>query len=327
MKTLSEIRQELSSALRQSEDFRLEKLNLYKKGVLITVICIIASLVCFFLGSTGTLAFYVVGIILLAGAIIIFYFMASKQVKEYKTHFKSNVLKRIVETMMPTVSYNATSGIQRTDFNSSQLFSSNHNIYNSEDYFKGTHKGINFEMSELDVKRRTSNTSYSNGQSRRHTSTTHIFKGLFIMITSPKSTYSETYVLPDTAEKMFGSFGKFLQKNLGALAQKGSMIYLENHPEFEKQFVVYGTEEIETERLLSQNLIQSILDIYTLWKKLPSLAFIHNKIYVAIPYTRDMLKVSLHKSLIDNQEEIIKQFIDEIALCMSIIDELSDDLK
>jgi hypothetical protein len=40
-----------------------------------------------------------------------------------------------------------------------------------------------------------------------------------------------------------------------------------------------------------------------------------------------MLKVSLHKSLIDNQEEIIKQFIDEIALCMSIIDELSDDLK
>jgi hypothetical protein len=327
MKNLSEIRQELSSVLRQSEDFRLEKAAAYKKGVIITIIAIIVGLICLGLGTLGYVLFYVVGIISIVGALIIFALTSSKRQKEYKTHFKSNVLKRIVESMMPTVSYQGERCIDRTDFNRAQIFSSNFNIYNGEDYFKGVYKGIGFEMSELDVKRRTQSTSYSNGQSRTNTNTTQIFKGLFMIITANKNSYGETYVLPDTAEKLFGSFGKFIQKNLGSLAQNGSMIYLENHPEFEKRFVVYTTEEIEAERLLSQSLLESMLDIFERWKITPSFAFIQNKVYVAIPFSRDMMKVSLHKSLIDNQEEILKQFMDEIALSMSIVDELSDNLK
>ena len=327
MKNLSEIRQELSSVLRQSEDFRLERAAAYKKGIMITIIAIIVGLIFLGLGTLGYAIFYIIGIIFIVAALIIFTLIATKNQKEYKTHFKSNVLKRIVESMMPTVSYQGNRYIDRTDFNRSQIFSSNFNIYKGEDYFNGVHKGISFEMSELDVKRKSQSTSYSNGQRRTTTNTSTIFKGLFIIITANKNSYGETYVLPDTAEKLFGSLGKFIQKSLGSLAQKGSMIYLENHPEFEKRFVVYATEEIESERLLSENLLESMLDIFERWKVTPSFAFIQNKVYVAIPFSRDMMKVSLHKSLIDNQEEILKQFMDEIALSMSIIDELSDDLK
>ena len=327
MKNLSEIRQELSSVLRQSEDFRIERAAAHKKGIIFMVIAIIVGLIFLGLGTLGYAIFYIVGIIFIVAALIIFTLIANKNQKEYKTHFKSNVLKRIVESMMPTVSYQGDRYIDRTDFNRSQIFNSNFNIYSGEDYFNGVHKGISFEMSELDVKRRSQSTSYSNGQSRTTTNTTSIFKGLFIIITANKNSYGETYVLPDTAEKFFGSLGKFIQKSLGSLAQNGSMIYLENHPEFEKRFVVYATEEIESKRLLSESLLESMLDIFEHWKVTPSFAFIQNKVYVAIPFSRDMMKVSLHNSLIDNQEEILKQFMDEIALSMSIIDELSDDLK
>lgn len=327
MKNLSEIRQELSSVLRQSEDFRLERAAAYKKGIIFMIIAIIVGLIFLGMGTLGYAIFYIIGIIFIVAALIIFTLIATKNLKEYKTHFKSNVLKRIVESMMPTVSYQGDRYIDRTDFNRSQIFNSNFNIYKGEDYFNGVHKGISFEMSELDVKRKSQSTSYSNGQSRTTTNTSTIFKGLFIIITANKNSYGETYVLPDTAEKLFGSLGKFIQKSLGSLTQNGSMIYLENHPEFEKRFVVYATEEIESERLLSESLLESMLDIFERWKVTPSFAFIQNKVYVAIPFSRDMMKVSLHKSLIDNQEEILKQFMDEIALSMSIIDELSDDLK
>ncbi len=105
------------------------------------------------------------------------------------------------------------------------------------------------------------------------------------------------------------------------------MIYFDQYPEFEKSFVVYSTEETASQSLLSENMIQSILDIYKRWNIIPRFAFIDNKVYIAIPYSNDILKVSLHKSLIDNQEEILQKFIDEIALSMSVIEELSDQLK
>jgi hypothetical protein len=329
MKTLSEIRQELSSVLFNAEEIRLEKASKYKNGVIFTLSSVLLgiSFIVMALMKFNPLLFFVLGIIFLLASIIVYNFTASKAQKEYKNHFKSNILKRIVETMMPDVNYQAEHGVKKTDFNSSQLFSSNHNVYEAEDYFSGKHNGVSFEMSELDVKRRSQSTSFSNGQTKTTTNTTSIFKGIFIIINSNKSTYGETYILPDSAEKMFGNFGKFLQKSLGSLAHKGSLIYLEQYPDFEKHFVVYCTEEIESQKLLSQNLIQSILDIYARWKVLPSFAFIQNKIYVAVPYRKDLLKVSLHKSLIDNQEEILQKFIDETALCMSIIDELSEEIN
>ena len=327
MKPLTEIRQELSALLVECEAFRLEKAAQHKKGVILTILAALTGVVLLTIGLIGSWVCLGLGVFFLVAAIIIFNIGASKHQKAYKTHFKSNILEQLIENMMPTVSYEANNQIQKSVFNSSQLFSTNYNIYNGEDYFIGTHKGISFEMSELDVKKQTTSTSYSNGQTRTRTSTTQIFKGLFIVISAKKSSYSETYVLPDTAEKLFGNFGKFLQKNIGSVIQRGSMIYLENYPEFEKRYVVYSTEEIESQRLLSENLIQSLMDIYEHWKKTPSFAFIHNKVYIALPHSKDLLKISLHKSLINNQDEVLKQFMDEIALSMNIIDELSDVLN
>jgi hypothetical protein len=323
MKTLSEIRQELAIVLRQCEAYRLEKLANYRNGVILTSIAAALAILSFgfsFFSSTASL-YNILGYVFLAVALIVYIFLAANHLKAYKTHFKSNILKNFIENIMPTVSYEGDNFIDRSDFNSANLFSSNYNNYRGEDYFKGIHNGISFEMCELYVTRRTSSGS------RNNTTTTNIFNGIFMIITANKSSDGETYILPDTAERNFGNFGKFIQKNIGYMVQRGSMIYFDQYPEFEKKFVVYSTEESASKSLLSENMIQSIFDINNRWNTIPSFAFIDNRVYVAIPYSNDLLKISLYKSLNDNQEEILQKFIDEIALSMSVIEELSEQLK
>ena len=57
----------------------------------------------------------------------------------------------------------------------------------------------------------------------------------------------KTYVLTDTAEKMFGFLGKKLQS---MNSSRDDLVYLEN-PDFEKQFVVYSSDQIEARYILS----------------------------------------------------------------------------
>ncbi len=316
MKNLSEIRQELSSLLRQTEEFRKEKYSAFNKGVLYTSLTLGAGALLLLFGLTSmNIILIIVGGLLILCAIAVYSFTAANHTREFKEKFKSTVLKQIVEGTIPGVSYGHDQFINQSEFNNSQLFSNNANIYKGEDYFAGTVSGTSFKMSELTVQRKPQSSKAST-----HT----IFKGIFIIMELPKNAYGETYVLPDSAEKIFGSFGKFIQKNLGSVFQKGAMIYLEDHPEFEKEFVVYSTEEIESKRLLTHSLLHSILEIYTKWKIRPSFAFVYNKVYVAIPTAKDLFKVNMRKSLIDDQQEILQGYLDEIALCINVIEEIAD---
>jgi hypothetical protein len=325
MKNLSEIRQELSSVLRQTEEFRKEKLSAFNKGVIYTSITVGAGALLLLIGLTSmNIILIIVGGILMLCAIAVYAYTAANHAREFKEKFKSTVLKQMVESIIPGISYGHDQFINQSEFNTSQLFSNNANVYKGEDYFAGTISGTSFKMSELTVQKTTKSTSYSNGKTTTKTSTHSIFKGIFIIMELPKNAYGETYVLPDSAEKMLGSFGKFIQKNLGSMFQKGAMIYLEDHPEFEKDFVVYSTEEIESKKLLTPSLLQSILEIYTKWKIRPSLAFVYNKVYVAIPTTKNLFKVNMRKSLIDDQQEILQGYLDEIALCINVIEEIAD---
>jgi hypothetical protein len=321
MKNLPEIRQKLYNVLRQTEAFRIEKAEAYKKGLMYTFGTIGLGILLIFLGLSQNGILAILGVFVSLSSIAVFIFTARKHPREYADRFKSSILKEMVEQMHPGVHYQPKGFIEKTEFNNSKLFSSNSNIYYGEDYFSGNFKAIKFEMSELTVQRRTQ--SHNNGKTSSSTST--IFKGLFIIMETPKNSYGETYIFPDTAEKLLGSFGKMIQKKLGSLFQRGSMIYLEEFPEFEKKYVVYSTEEIESRRLLNSNLIDIIMDTDLKWGVKPSFAFVHNKIYIGVPYRKNLFKISMSKSLIDNQEEILQEFMDEIALCMSVIEEIAVD--
>lgn len=63
-------------------------------------------------------------------------------------------------------------------------------------------------------------------------------------------------MLPDRAEKGFGSIGQILQS---WKSEYGQIVKLED-PEFERAFVVYSDSQIETRYILTPALMQRLLD-------------------------------------------------------------------
>lgn len=322
MKQLSEIRQEISHLMRRTEDVRQEKMAAYKKGLIYCAIPGLAAIGCGFMATTGQIG-YLIGAVFFAILIFVAYwFLASKHLRQFKQEFKSTVLSQFVKLMYPNVEYQPQGYVSQSEFNSSQLFSKWANRYRGEDYFSGHVEQAGFQMSELKVQRRTRNSS-SNGSNNSSTST--IFDGFFVIMDLEQSNYAETYIMPDLAENVFGGLGKMLQKSVGSFFSKGQLVYLDNHPEFEKQFVVYSTDEALALKLLKPPLLEAIGELRNKWDARPRLSFIGNRVYVAIQTRRNLFKVNPHKNLVEEQQEIIEELYDEVALCIGIVETIANN--
>ncbi len=319
MKQLSEIRQEISQLMRQAEDLRQEKLAAYRKRLYLMLIPGAGAAFCGFMLFAGAGAGYLIGLIisilLIFGA---YWVSAAKHLREFKKEFKSTVIAQFVQLMYPQVAYIPEGAISQEDFKSSQLYNWA-NRYQGEDYFKGQIGEADFQMSELTVRRRTRRSSSSSNSS----STTSIFKGFFVVMDMSEKTYAETYILPDIAEKIPGGLGKMLQQTIGSLFSRGELVYFEEHPEFEKKYVVYSTDEYSARQLISNTMVEAIGELNIRWNIRPRISFINNRIYIAMPTRRNLFKVNPHKSLLEEQQEILEEIYDEVGLCMSIVESIA----
>ena len=125
-------------------------------------------------------------------------------------------------------------------------------------------------------------------------------------------------VLPDTAQKLFGNW-------LGNLFQswnftRDDLIKLED-PEFERLFVVYGTDQIEARYILSTSLMKRIVDFKKKTGKTIHLSFINNEIYVAVSYNKNLFEPKIFKTLLDFN--VIREYYSDLQLALGIIEELN----
>lgn len=252
----------------------------------------------------------------IVGAALVFFLFINKQSNTYRTEFKSKVFKTFVEMLYPRMTYTPDSGISRETFTSSELFN-RPDRFNAEDYFKGTVGDAQVEFSEVhaqDVSR-----SNSNGKSSTRTST--IFRGLFIALETQQNVYGNVIVVPDTAESSFGGFGRWIQRSLGSFFQGKKMIYFEEYPEFEKQFVVYSSEEEEARRVLTPALLRSICDLRNKWNNRIYISFFNNRIYMALPIKGNLFETKLSQSLLEGG--VISKLYEELALCFGVIEDFA----
>jgi len=122
--------------------------------------------------------------------------------------------------------------------------------------------------------------------------------------------------LPDTAEKLFGQFGKMLQ-SWNKL--RGQLIKLED-PEFEKYFVVYGDDQIEARYILSPSLMARIVDFREKTGQKIYLSFVGSMVFVAIPYTRNLFEPRIFQTMLDFSQ--IQEYFEDLQLAISIVDEM-----
>jgi len=102
------------------------------------------------------------------------------------------------------------------------------------------------------------------------------------------------------------------------------LIKLDN-PEFEREFVVYGSDQIEARYILSHSLMQNILELKKLIKEDISLSFSGSKIYLAVHKTSSSFEPRIYKK-VDSFDEI-KLYFQTISLVVEVVKILNLDIK
>ncbi|HUX56652.1 MAG TPA: DUF3137 domain-containing protein [Bacteroidales bacterium] len=114
-----------------------------------------------------------------------------------------------------------------------------------------------------------------------------------------------------------GKIGQSLQAMSGS---RGELIKLED-PEFEKEFCVYGDDQIEARYILSPALMQRIVEFKRKWNTKVYLSFRDSKVYIAIKLNKNLFETRLFKSIVDYA--FIEENIRFLVLLTGIVEDLN----
>jgi len=96
-------------------------------------------------------------------------------------------------------------------------------------------------------------------------------------------------------------------------------------PKFEKEFVVYGTDQIEARYILSHSLMEKLLLFKKKTKHPVSISFVRNHIHLAIEYNKDLFEPSIFHSLL--KYKIAMEYVGTLHLAIGIVEELKLNQK
>jgi hypothetical protein len=248
-----------------------------------------------FIGGLGVcfllfLIFFPIGIFAFTGLVVWLVVRIRKNMNVRKliiTDFKSQVIQQIIHFIDDSLEYRHTSYISHTYFTESKIYTKRGSRYSGDDWIGGKLGKTEIQFSEIHVEDYSTD---KDGKKQYYT----IFKGILFIADFHKDFIGETFVLTDSAEKMFGGLGKMLQKmNI----KRPQLVKLENVT-FEKQFVVYGSDQVEARYIITPVLMESMLSLQKLFKGV-QFSFINSKIYITIPQRANMFEPNFFKPLTD----------------------------
>jgi len=233
--------------------------------------------------------------------------------KGYRKKFKEEIISRIVLFVDESLIYNHQGKVSKSEFIESNIFQHRCDVYHGEDYVQGKIGKTQIEFSEIKAQYRQTTGSGSKTNTRHVT----FFKGIFFIADFNKHFNSRTIVLPDFSEKTFGKIGQKLQS---LNFTRGKLIKLEN-PEFEKEFVVYGEDQLESRYILSPSLMERILNFKKKWNSKVYLSFHNSKVYIAIWMNKNLFETRLFKSIVDYS--FIEKNVQYLLLLTGIVNDLN----
>lgn len=309
MKTLDDLRQFYNTKL--LSDLKLleaKRLAIIRKLAVIGFVLLVLAILIYFgavRGKCSLLTGIVVTFVIWAG---ILGFLSKALGSDYVTKFKTAIIRKIVKFVDESLDYVPHRYIPKSIFMTSEIFKTKPNRYKGDDYVSGKVGATEIVFSEVHAE-------YKSGG--KNSSLRTIFKGLLFIADFNKRFTCQVVVLPDTAEKLFGSLGKILQSwNL----ERDQLVKLED-PEFEKLFVVYGNDQIQARYILSTSLMERIIDFKRKTNRPIYLSFVGSRIFVAISYTKDLFEPGLLTTLTDF--ELIREYFEDLQLAISIVDNLN----
>ncbi len=313
MKTLDQLRQFYDTDLKRDlADFERQRKKIVSHSMIVFGVLagvgVVGALLLMRQGMPPVfLLFILIGCVIIGG---VYYYIAGL---DYRSGFKMIVLRKLFAFVEPGLEYLPQQGISQPMFEAARLFLHHIDRYKCEDMIGGKVGKTEIAFSEVHAEYKTTTHTGKSQQTQWHT----IFKGLFFIADFNKDLHGRTVVLPDTAEKLFGLFGQTLQSWSSSY---GQLIRLED-VEFEKEFVVYGTDQIEARYILSPALMERILLFGRKAGKKIYISFLGSKVFVAIPVQENMFEPKMFSSVLEFN--VIAEYYAQLQLGVGIVDELN----
>ena len=241
----------------------------------------------------------------------IYYYRFGSRLKEKKATYKSQVVGRMISFIDPSLTYDHSRCVSENLYHQSKLFTQNINKYKGDDLVSGTLGKTKITFCELLTQHEKETTSRDGTKSK---TVTTVFRGIFFIADFNKKFIGETFVLPDVAEGWLGSVGTMLQKMNMVRPQ---LVKLED-VEFEKEFAVYGTDQVEARYILSTALMERIMAFRKATKKRISVSFINSQIFIAIPLAENLFEAPLFSSMINFNK--VSEYYNYLAMCVGIVE-------
>jgi len=249
---------------------------------------------------------------------IVFTFIAGMIVtgifsKSFRKEYKEKIIRRLVGFADEGLLYTPDGAVPQHEFVRSKIFPYSCDKYSGEDHFSGKIGKTEIVFSEVTAKHRSKSGSGSSQKDEYNT----FFTGLFIIADFNKHFKTHTVVLPDMAEKLFGKFGQKLQ----AIApDRGELIRLED-PRFEREFCVYGDDQVEARYILTPALMERILAFKKKWNTRVYLSFLDSKVYIAISMYKNLFELRTFRPAADYP------FLEESMRFLLLLTEIVEDLN
>lgn len=293
--------QKLWPKLITMEEKRLKQL--YRFWILFFIMCFV--LPCFIIYMWGEWLYLiftqgsskeiesVIKLVLLSVTVIIT--VVGYPIISYKNDVKESIIKDFIN-FFGNFEYSPFENIDDETIKKSLLIN-NYNLHYGDDYFYGKYKNVDMVISEEEMI-----VKHNKGQST-------VFDGVLVLLKFPKNFSGQTVVFKD-----WGYFNCFHKT-----ARHFEKIKLEDIV-FEKEFEVFGTDQIEARTLLTTAFMERMLKVRDIFQgKKIQFSFFDEHLLIAIHTSTDMFEPSSLFKCSTNRQPIDKVFEQFLAV-FAIID-------
>ncbi|MDO6490184.1 MULTISPECIES: DUF3137 domain-containing protein [unclassified Cellulophaga] len=240
--------------------------------------------------------------------------------------FKTKILKPMIDFINPNFHFVLHGHITLPELLETGLLQNKHYIIDGNDQILGAHKGVPFQMSDLDV-------AYQENFSSEKSGPDQVFYGQAFIAKFNKKFSSELYLVPKktSKKKVIDSVSETLTLGMAGTRTTdidmytsydfGSKVMLED-PEFSKLFNVYCNDQTEARYILTPALMDKIKSIANRTKGDLFISFKNNRISILNNSGLNNFEPGRFKSLSKNDNELLLEFYSNLHNQLSIIDDL-----
>jgi hypothetical protein len=276
---------------------------------LIAVFLLIAAVKIFWGTERIEIVMIISSIAVVVGLMIYYLISVHPLSQKLKSRFQENIVKHYIQSILPESQYKPAEYHSLSAYYESLLFMIDVDRHNGGNYVQGIFDKTEISFSYMHTEYKEVTYTKNGKKTTWHT----IFRGIFVSADSNKNFSGKTLILPDTAEKYLGGFGKWLQKKAGNTV--GELVYMEN-VKFEKEFVVYSTDPVEARYLITPKIQEQIFNMKKLLRRDLRLSFVNNHVFIAI--SRENI-FELKTSLSFTDEKTLRYYMKDIIEILTLI--------